>query len=244
MSVEFAQIQIEPAYRKVAAAIGERILSRTLREGERLPSETELARQFGVNRSTVREALRELESRGLVRRRPGSKLMAVSRPHHAAVATGVSHALLLHDVTVRNVWEALTVLEPPLAELAATARTAEDLASVSAAAAAFAEAGALTEQAVERCAEFFRALGRATHNPVLGLAQEPLLKLLEPSLGVMIDKLPQARARIATAQRRLTETLEARDSQGAHEWMARHIRDFRKGYELAGIDLELRLDAE
>ena len=69
MSVEFTQIQIEPAYRKVAAAIGERILSRTLREGERLPAETELARQFGVNRSTVREALRELESRGLVQRR-------------------------------------------------------------------------------------------------------------------------------------------------------------------------------
>jgi GntR family transcriptional repressor for pyruvate dehydrogenase complex len=243
MSVEFAPLLLEPAYRKVAAQIGERILSRVLRQGERLPSETELARQFGVNRSTVREALRELESRGLVRRRPGSKLMAVSRPHHAAVAAGVSHALLLHDVTVRNVWEALTVLEPPLAELAATARSAEDLASVTAAAAAFRGAGASTERAVERCADFFRALGRATHNPVLGLAQEPLLKLLEPSLGVMIDKLPQARARIATAQRHLTETLEAHDSQGAHAWMARHIRDFRKGYELAGIDLELRLNA-
>jgi GntR family transcriptional regulator, transcriptional repressor for pyruvate dehydrogenase complex len=241
VSVEFAPLLLEPAYRKVAAQIGERILSRVLRQGERLPSETELARQFGVNRSTVREALRELESRGLVRRRPGSKLMAVSRPHHAAVAAGVSHALLLHDVTVRNVWEALTVLEPPLAELAATQRSAEDLAGVAAAADAFRHADAA--HTVERCAEFFRALGRATHNPVLGLAQEPLLKLLEPSLGVMIDKLPQARARIATAQRRLTETLEARDSRGAHEWMARHIRDFRKGYELAGIDLELRLSA-
>ena len=75
MSVEFDKVQIEPAYRKVAAAIGARVLSRALREGERLPSEIELARQFGVHRSTVREALRELESRGLVERRPGSKLM-------------------------------------------------------------------------------------------------------------------------------------------------------------------------
>jgi GntR family transcriptional regulator, transcriptional repressor for pyruvate dehydrogenase complex len=243
MSVEFAPLLLEPAYRKVAAQIGERILSRVLRQDERLPSETELARQFGVNRSTVREALRELESRGLVRRRRGSKLMAVSRPHHAAVAAGVSHALLLHDVTVRNVWEALTILEPPLAELAASARSAEDLAAIASAAAAFRAAGGHSGQAVERCAEFFRALGRATHNPVLGLAQEPLLKLLEPSLGVMIDKVPQARTRIATAQRHLTEALEARAPQGAHEWMARHIRDFRKGYELAGIDLELRLTA-
>ena len=123
MSVEFDRVLIEPAYRKVAAAIGERILSRTLREGERLPPETELARQFGVNRSTVREALRELESRGLLQRRPGSKLMSVSRPQHAAVAQGVSHALLLHDVTVQHLWEALTVLEPPLA---LTQRAAEN----------------------------------------------------------------------------------------------------------------------
>src|SRR3981189_3973150 len=113
--VRFDQIGMEPGYGKGAAAIGERILSRALREGERLPSETELARQFGVNRSTVREALRELESRGLVQRRPGSKLMSVSRPHHETVAEGVSHALLLHDVTVRDVWEALTILEPPIA---------------------------------------------------------------------------------------------------------------------------------
>jgi DNA-binding FadR family transcriptional regulator len=241
VSVEFTPVHIEPAYRKVAARIGERILSRALREGERLPSETELARQFGVNRSTVREALRELESRGLVQRRPGSKLMSVSRPHHEAVAAGVSHALLLHDVTVRNVWEALTILEPPLAQAAARARTAADLECITGAAGAFSSQHENTAQAVHCSAEFFRCIGRATHNPVLGLAQEPLLQLLEPSLGVMIDKVPQARARIATAQRRLVEALEARDAQGAHEWMARHIRDFRKGYELAGIDLELRV---
>ena len=237
MSVEFAPLLLEPAYRKVAARIGERILTRVLREGERLPSETELARQFGVNRSTVREALRELESRGLVQRRPGSKLMSVSRPHHAAVAAGVSDALLLHDVTVHDVWEALTILEPPLAEVAARERSAEDLSRIAAAAGAFVAAGDVSAQAAPCSAEFFRCLGRATHNPVLRLAQEPLLQLLEPSLGVMIDKLPQARSRIATAQRRIAEAIEARDAQAARDWMARHIRDFRKGYELAGIDL-------
>jgi GntR family transcriptional regulator, transcriptional repressor for pyruvate dehydrogenase complex len=241
VSVEFAPLTLEPAYRKVAGAIGERILGRTLREGERLPSETELARQFGVNRSTVREALRELESRGLVKRRPGSKLMSVSRPHHAAVAAGVSHALLLHDVTVRDVWEALTIIEPPLAEVAARNRSDADLECIAAAADAFAARHALAAQAVHSCAEFFRCVGRATHNPVLGLAQEPLLQLLEPSLRVMIDKVPQARTRIATAHRHLREALAARNTEDAHAWMARHIRDFRRGYEIAGIGLGLRL---
>jgi GntR family transcriptional regulator, transcriptional repressor for pyruvate dehydrogenase complex len=241
VSVEFARLVLEPAYRKVAEAIGARILSRALRQGERLPSETELARQFGVNRSTVREALRELESRGLVQRRRGSKLMSVSRPHQAAVAGGVSDALLLRDVTVRDLWEALSILEPPLAQIAARSRSATDLPQVAAEAAAFAAARRDTAQAVHHVAEFFRRLGEATHNPVLGLAQEPLLQLLEPSLRVMIDKLAQAPARIAAAQRRILEALEARDEESARTWMARHIRDFRKGYELAGIELEMRV---
>jgi GntR family transcriptional repressor for pyruvate dehydrogenase complex len=241
MSVEFAPLLIEPAYRRVAAAIGARILSRELREGVRLPPEMQLARQFGVNRSTLREALRELESRGLLQRRPGSKLMSVSRPPQHAVAQGVSHALLLHDVTVRDVWEALTILEPPLAQAAARARNADDLRELAAAAAAFAESQADADLAVQRTAQVFRSIGRAAHNPVLALAQEPLLQLLEPSLRVMIDKVPQARSRIASAHRHLREALAARDTDEAHAWMARHIRDFRRGYELAAIDMGLRL---
>jgi GntR family transcriptional repressor for pyruvate dehydrogenase complex len=211
LSVEFDKVQIEPAYRKVAAAIGARVLSRALREGERLPSEIELARQFGVHRSTVREALRELESRGLVERRPGSKLMSVSRPRQHAVAAGVSQALLLHDVTVRDLWEALSILEPPLAQAAARERTAADLTCITAAAQTFAAARADTEQAVASTAQVFRCLGHATHNPVLGLAQEPLLQLLEPSLRVMIDKVPQARTRLDGAPHpRLQEGLRNR----------------------------------
>jgi GntR family transcriptional regulator, transcriptional repressor for pyruvate dehydrogenase complex len=243
MSLEFDQIHIEPAYRKVASAIGSRILNRTLREGERLPPETELARQFGVNRSTVREAFRELESNGLVTRRPGSKLMTVSRPQHFAIAEAVSRGLVLHDVTFIEVWEALTLLEPPLAEIASRARTADDLAQVAAAAGQFASGNTETGAAVHRAAEFFRSVGRATHNQVLMIAQEPLLQLLEPSLQVMIDKVPQARARIIAAQRKISEALRERDADGARTWMARHIRDFRKGYEIAGIDLGLRITA-
>ena len=149
--------------------------------------------------------------------------------------------LVLHDVTFLEVWEALTLLEPPIAEVAARARTAEDLSQVAAAAAQFAADNVQTGTAVHRAAEFFRTVGRATHNQVLALAQEPLIQLLEPSLGVMIDKVPQARSRIMTAQRRISEALEERDTDGARTWMARHIRDFRRGFELAGIDLQHRV---
>lgn len=243
MSVEFDQLLLEPAYRKVATAIAERILDRSLSEGDRLPPETELARQFGVNRSTVREALRELESNGLVSRRSGSKRMSVSRPQHDAVAEGVSRALVLHNVTILEVWEALSLLEPPIAAAAARARTNDDLAQCLAAAERFSSDNAETQHAVHHAAEFFRTVGRATHNQVLLLAQEPLLQLLVPSLQIMIDKVPQARARISAAQRRLCEALKARDGEEARNWMTKHVRDFRKGYEIAGIDLELRISA-
>ena len=91
----------------MAAALLERITDRTINAGERLPPEIELARQFGVHRGTVREALRELESNGVLKRERGSKLMMVTRPARGAVAAGVSRALALHDVSYHDVWEAL-----------------------------------------------------------------------------------------------------------------------------------------
>ena len=89
--------------------------------------------------------------------------------------------------------------------------------------------------------EVFRCIARATHNTVLGLAQEPLLQLLEPSLRVIIDKVPQARTRIAAAHARLRESIRRKNAPEAQRWMERHIADFSRGYELAGIDMELRL---
>jgi GntR family transcriptional regulator, transcriptional repressor for pyruvate dehydrogenase complex len=236
MNVQFEPIPVEPTYRKVASALVDHMVTGRLQAGDHLPPEIELARQFGVNRSTVREALRELDSAGLLGRRRGSKRMVVIRPAPRQVGAGVRRALVLHDVTFLDVWEALMILEPALAASAATRRSLADCAH-------------LTEtmqsvrcadepiQTVIHVAEFFRALGEASGNPALVLAHEPLIQLLEPSLAAMIDKVPQARARIIDAQRRLCVAIEARDSQDAQTWMAKHIRDFKRGYELAGIEL-------
>jgi len=237
---EFEPIRVEPAYRKVAAALLDRITTRAISAGERLPPETELARQFGVHRGTVREALRELETNGVLKRERGSKLMMVTRPSRDGVAANVSRALSLHDVSYHDVWEALTALEPPIAAAAARQRDAQDLARIDAVLARpVAELD--TDAAVEQAAEFFRAIGEATHNGVFMLAHEPLVQLLVPSLGAMIDKVPQARARISDAQKKLATALRDRDPDSAQEWMAKHIRDFRRGFDIAGIALERRI---
>lgn len=241
MSIEFEEIRVEPAYRKVAAALMERILDRSLQDGDRLPSETELARQFGVNRSTVREAVRELQGNGLLGRRRGSKLLVVTRPEADQVAEGVGRALVLHDVTYQDVWEALMILEPPIAESAARRRTDADLQMISAAASNFAAHNADAGSAALHAADFFRAVGAATHNRILMMGHEPLLQLLEPSLRSMMDKVPQSRARIVTAEKRISEAIRARDIEAARTWMTRHVRDYSKGYEIAGIDLQRRL---
>ena len=73
------------------------------------------------------------------------------------------------------------------------------------------------------------------------LAHEPLVQLLVPALGAMIDKVPQARARIAEAQKKLVAAIRERNAVKAEEWMAKHIRDFRRGFEIARIGLERRV---
>jgi GntR family transcriptional repressor for pyruvate dehydrogenase complex len=229
-AAEFEPIRMEPAYRKVAAALLDRITTRAINAGDRLPPEIELARQFGVHRGTVREALRELQTNGVLKRERGSKLMMVTRPARVDVAAGMSRALALHDVSYHDVWEALTALEPPIAAAAARHRRTADMARIDVIVSANAD--------VEQTAEFFRAVGEATHNSVFMLAHEPLVQILVPSLAALIDKVPQAVSRIATAQKRITAAIRSGDPNQAEEWMAKHIRDFRRGFEIAGISLE------
>jgi GntR family transcriptional repressor for pyruvate dehydrogenase complex len=181
----------------------------------------------------VREALRELETNGVLKRERGSKLMMVTRPARVDVAAGVSRALALHEVSYHDVWEAMTALEPPIAASAARNRTPANLQRI--------DAIVATDVTVAQTADFFHAIGEATHNGVFMLAHEPLVQMLIPSLGALIDKLPQAGARIAAAQKRVLAAIEARDADQAGEWMAKHIRDFRRGFELAGIELEMRV---
>ena len=111
----FEPLGYAPAYLRVSEAIRDRILRRELKEGQALPTETELARQFEVNRSTVREALRKLESSGLLGRRAGGKRLYVTRPTRESVGGGLSQALTLHETRVVDVWEALQAVQPGIA---------------------------------------------------------------------------------------------------------------------------------
>jgi len=233
----FKPLAYAPAYLRVSEVIRARILRRELQEGEPLPTETELAKQFEVNRSTVREALRKLESAGLLGRRRGGKRLFVTRPTREAVGGGLSQALALHRARVVDVWEALQAVQPGIAAAAAERRSDAALTKLAACAERFASRAGERDAALADVADFFDALAEAGANPVFNLLNEPLLRLLKPSLAVIIDRVPQARSRIEDAQKSIVHAVRSRDAKVAAEWMTRHVRDFRRGYEVAGIDL-------
>jgi DNA-binding FadR family transcriptional regulator len=229
----------QPAYGRVAADLEQRILNRTLKPGDPLPSETELARQFGVNRSTVREAVRRLESAGLVGRAAGTKRLRVTRPGQAATASSMSRALTLDDVTFIELWEAMLAIAPRTAALAAAHVRPENLERLEICIHRV-ETARSSEGAVGGVVEFFGALAATSANRVLVLAMQPVTRLLAPSLRRMIDRVPQGRSRIVVAQRCVVEALRKGDAEEAQTWMTRHVQDFRRGYEVAGIALDTR----
>lgn len=235
----FEPLVPQPAYGRVAAAIEQKILKRSLKPGDLLPTETELARQFDVNRSTVREAVRRLESAGLVGRSSGSKRLRVTRPGHAETASRVSRALVLDDVTFIELWEAMLALAPRIAAIAAARARPDDCELLERCVAAV-EAARGSEAAVAGVVDFFGTLSAASGNRVLMLAMQPVTRLLAPSLRRMIDRVPQARSRILVAQRCIVEALRKKDAGEAESWMKRHVQDFRRGYEIAGIALDTR----
>jgi GntR family transcriptional repressor for pyruvate dehydrogenase complex len=232
MSDLFAPLDDHPAYRQIANLIEERIVARVLRTGDALPSETDLARQFGVNRSTIREAIRELEIHGLLGRGRGEKRLRVTRPEPGSVSSGVSRALALHDVTFMELWEAMMAIEPAAAQYAATRRTAAQLQGITRANARFNREIADTAPAVSAVLDFFTAVAAASGNQVLALSQAPLNLLLEPALSSIVDRVPQARARIQTAQGKIIDAIKLNKSEQARSWMEKHIRDFKRGHEL------------
>jgi DNA-binding FadR family transcriptional regulator len=231
----FDPVERSPAYTKVSSAIEHKILSRALRDGDVLPGELDLAQQFRVHRSTVREALRQLESAGLVARPPGAKRMIVSRPEAAKVASGMRHALVLHEVSFVDVWEAMMVIEPEVAALAAQRRTQADVALLTQTSEAFRLSREGDPDSVNIVGLFFEQLGAASRNQVLVLAKQSLAQVLAPSLARMIDTVPQARARITDAQRRIIVAVRDKNAEEARKWMSKHVRDFKRGYEVAGI---------
>lgn len=111
---------------RASRQIEELILNRSLRAGDRLPSQDELGQMLGVSRTVIREAVQLLAAKGLLDARKGSGIYV--RPISSDVVKG-SLGLLARSAALsrESVMEARELLEPKIAELAALRATAEDI---------------------------------------------------------------------------------------------------------------------
>lgn len=107
----------------VARRLRRMIVEGELTHGDHLPREAELLQHFGVSRPTLREAVRVMESEGLVELRRGSRTGArITLPGPQAVARPAALQLQLHATTLADVYTARSAIEPPAARLLAQTR--------------------------------------------------------------------------------------------------------------------------
>ena len=243
----FRPVRVEPAYKAVSAEIERNILNGGILPGDPLPTEQELAERFGVHRSTVREAIRQVEQEGLLQRREGRRLF-VCLPGLFELAPRAARMLLLQQTTFQELWEVAVTLEPLAARLAALQAQPADLEQIGdniEATAALTYEGPASEAdnaaLVDLDVEFHALVGRASHNRALMLAREPISLLYKPTLLQLHLLLPQSKARNLAAHRNIAAALRARDADTAAEWMRKQMVDFQRGFAIAGLSMSSAL---
>lgn len=232
----FGKIAQSPAYQLVADAIEREIVSGRIRPGEPIGTEADLVKQFGVNRSTVREGIRLLEHSGLIRRE-SSRRLVVSLPRYHKLATRISRALVLHEVSFRELYEAIDVLEQSAVELAIEHATDDDLDAIAENVEKTRKALDNPQTMAELDTEFHALVAKATGNRVLQLAREPAGLLIYPATQMIFERVPEAAPRLLQAHEILLDALRRRDAELARLWIQRHIRDFAKGFTRTGKDM-------
>jgi len=237
----FSKINVPSAYQMVAEAIEREILSGRLRPGDEIGTEAELVRQFGVNRSTVREGIRLLENGGLVQRE-GRRKLTVCQPSYDGLSSRMSRALMLNKVTFREIYQTALILEAGAVEAAAGNLDESDIEALDA-------NQALAEAAVDdptRLAEidtkFHALLAVCSRNRVLELAREPAALLFFPTSELICRVVPEGGRRMVEAHRHIIDALKAGDADLARTWMQRHVIDWKRGFERAGHDVDEPVD--
>ena len=227
----------ERAYYSVVRMIEGKIMSGEWRVGARIPAETTLATTLGMHRSTIREAIRVLEQNGIVGREEGGKLLFVTAPRQADLSKKITTAIVLQEISFFELWESMLCLEPVLAHCAAF--RIDDVAlealgeNVARTRAAIDDGLSLTRLDIE----FHQIIATASRNRALQLSREPISQLFYPAFFQVFSRL-NAGERLVTAHEKILEALHMRDANEARGWMEKHIIDFRRGYELASLDIE------
>ncbi len=220
------QISVPKAANVLADALREKILKGDLNEGVELPSERELGEQAGASRATVREALRILESEGLIETRLGRRGgSAVLPPSTATIERSVGIYIRGKRIRLQAVLETRGAIEPSAARYAALHRNEEDLEELE-----------RCQQRVERAAEdgdldaYIQAnldwhvqVVRASHNELLIAFIAAVAKSVYLESDIEGFNSGEVRAAVVHAHRRVMDAIRAGDGEAAARRMARHV---------------------
>jgi GntR family transcriptional repressor for pyruvate dehydrogenase complex len=218
-----------PAYQVLADALRARILTGELRPGEKLPTEPELSAQYGVSRSTVREALRVLASQNLVmttRGVSGGSFVAYPNPEQIAgyLEAGLRLLTQADNLTMGQIAEARDMLEVPAAGMAAQRRSDAQLQELKAT--LFDRRKTSLADAIAASKSFHGALVRATGSPLVEMLSRPVFE-------VVYDHVQEWPApdgfwkRVAGDHEAIFDAVAAQDPAAAQNAIREHLRKMR-----------------
>lgn len=209
------------------------ILERGLGPGERLPSERVLAQKFGMSRTSVRAALLDLQSTGLVEIRPKSgSFVAMSDGRHIVAA--MHRWLEGESLSVRELIEFRQSLEPAIAAAAAGRRSPDDLELLSG------DMGCMQEALREHDTAMFAAHDSSFHEGIARASRNPLFLLMTQTMGEVFHVYRQATATLGDEllersyrdHAAIYDAITAGDQLAAQDAMVHHIVDTAVYFEL------------
>jgi DNA-binding FadR family transcriptional regulator len=228
--------RVRKAYEQVADQLRELIVRGELARGERLPTETVLAAEFGVSRATVREALRLLAAQNLVRtvKGPaGGSYVTLPTVDHISAFLHSSINLLTEseDVSLEELIEARELLEVPAARLAARRRADDDLERLRTSIPGEPLRLSTQEQFAYN-KDFHSIVLQSCGNTLLHVAAQPIFTVLQTNLARSALGRRFQRA-VNEHHLAIVAAIEEADERAAGELMHEHLVFLRPFYERA-----------
>lgn len=214
-------IERRKTYELVADRLLALIAARSLQPGDAVPAERELVESFRVGRSSVREALRMLESRGLIRNGGNGSFTVAEfqNPLHESLALLLS----VDEADQAELFEVRRLLEGETAALAATRRAGEHIGRMVEAVDAMAR-GLDSERAyIEADLAFHLTIAEACGNRVVSHLMHAIRGQVQRVLGTAFS-VPGSAERSLEQHREILAAIEAGDADEARRTMQEHIR--------------------
>ncbi len=213
-------------YEQIAAQVEQLILNGELRSGDRLPTERELAIQFGASRTAVREAMKLLEQKGLVEMHPGRGTRVIDGTS-AAMRDSLGLMMRVGQAgSSVSLVELREILEPEIAALAAARADEEHVAAMREAVRLMDENLSNATAFIAADNDFHRALATGSKNIlILALVDSIVDMLSEQRKQVFsVDGGPQ---RGQYHHKLILDAVVRHDSEAARDAMHAHLRQVR-----------------